>query len=119
VLDDPLPWRKMRQVYALLGLVKKWGAERVETACARAAEAEAFDVGLIERMIERATEGQGPATLPIKPGGSARFARPAEHFATLKRPGSGTIPGPERPSGANLEGAFDDKSRPKGKEGAA
>ena len=31
----PLPWTKMRQVYALLGLVKKWGPERVETACAR------------------------------------------------------------------------------------
>ncbi len=27
LLDIPLPWTKMRQVYALLGLVKKWGAE--------------------------------------------------------------------------------------------
>ena len=26
LLDIPLPWTKMRQVYALLGLVKKWGA---------------------------------------------------------------------------------------------
>ena len=26
LLDGPLPWTKMRQVYALLGLVKKWGA---------------------------------------------------------------------------------------------
>ena len=25
VLDTPLPWTKMRQVYALLGLVKRWG----------------------------------------------------------------------------------------------
>ena len=25
MLDHPLPWTKMRQVYALLGLVKKWG----------------------------------------------------------------------------------------------
>ncbi len=36
LLDIPLPWTKMRQVYALLGLVKKWGAARVETACRRA-----------------------------------------------------------------------------------
>lgn len=41
LLDHPLPWTKMRQVYALLGLVKKWGPDRVELACARAAEAEA------------------------------------------------------------------------------
>ena len=26
LLDTPLPWTKMRQVYRLLGLVKKWGA---------------------------------------------------------------------------------------------
>ena len=31
----------MRQVYRLLGLVKKWGAERVDAACARALDAEA------------------------------------------------------------------------------
>ena len=30
LLDTPLPWTKMRQVYRLLGLVKKWGPERVE-----------------------------------------------------------------------------------------
>ena len=36
LLDTPLPWTKMRQVYRLLGLVKKWGAERVESACAKA-----------------------------------------------------------------------------------
>ena len=36
VLDNPLPWTKMRQAYRLLGLVKKWGAAKVEAACARA-----------------------------------------------------------------------------------
>jgi transposase len=82
LLDSPLPWTKMRQVYALLGLVKKWGPERVNTACARACEAEAFNVGLIGRMIERATEAD-PDPLPVQgtllPG---RFARPAAEFAT-------------------------------------
>ena len=46
----------MRQVYALLGLVKKWGADRVEAACASALEHEAVNVGLIGRMLERGTE---------------------------------------------------------------
>ena len=56
LLDHPLPWTKMRQVYALLSLVKKWGPTRVELACARAAEAEAYSVSLIGRMLERGTE---------------------------------------------------------------
>jgi hypothetical protein len=56
VLDHPLPWTKMRQVYALLGLVKRWGPGPVEAACERALEAEAVSVALIGRMIERATE---------------------------------------------------------------
>jgi hypothetical protein len=46
LLDTPLPWTRMRAVYRLLGLVNKWGADRVEDACRRALEAEAVDVGL-------------------------------------------------------------------------
>jgi len=84
VLEHPLPWTKMRQVYALFGLVKKWGAERVEAACSRALEAEAISVPLIGRMIERATEAAGvevPLPTIARP---ARFARDAGHFATDK-----------------------------------
>ena len=85
MLDHPLPWTKMRQVYALLGLVKRFGAERVEAACARALEAEAVDVGLIGRMLERAKEHEeaSPAPAPA-PAGRARFARDPGHFATAK-----------------------------------
>ena len=82
LLDSPLPWTKMRQVYALIGLVKKWGAEQVNEACARAAEAEAFNVHLIGRMLERGGEALPPRT-PLQgsllPG---RFARSAAEFAT-------------------------------------
>ncbi len=83
ILEHPLPWTKMRQVYALLGLVKKWGAGRVERACARALEAEAVSVSLISRMLERETEAREalPRTAPF-PGTPGRFARPAGHFAT-------------------------------------
>ncbi len=56
VLDTPLPWTKMRQVYRLLGLVKRFGPDRVDEACRRALEVETVDVGLIARMLERATE---------------------------------------------------------------
>ncbi|MDQ6836951.1 MAG: IS21 family transposase [Actinomycetota bacterium] len=85
LLDHPLPWTKMRQVYALLGLVKRWGPGPVDAACARAIEAEAFSVGLIGRMIERVTEVDPAVDAPpATPAGPARFARPPEHFATTK-----------------------------------
>jgi hypothetical protein len=84
LLGHPLPWTKMRQVYRLLGLVKKWGPRRVEMACAKALEAEAIDVGLISRMIERAKEQEPvPEVIPanVVPG---RFSRDANEFSAHK-----------------------------------
>jgi transposase len=88
LLEHPLPWTKMRLVYALLGLVKKWGAERVDAACASALEHEAVNVGLIGRMLERATENT--TTQPSLPGVvvSGRFARDPGHFATRAKGGA-------------------------------
>jgi transposase len=97
LLDHPLPWTKMRQVYALLGLVKKWGPGRVEAACTRAAEAETHSVALIGRMLERGLETEPaprqsslfpPPPLSASAAAPARFARPAGHFAARSRPPS-------------------------------
>lgn len=85
LLDHPLPWTRMRQVYALLGLVKKWGAERVEAACEKALEAEAIQVPLIARMLERGTEGRAENSRSEATVTSARFARDPSHFATEAR----------------------------------
>jgi hypothetical protein len=73
----------MRQVYRLLGLVKKWGAERVEAACARALDAEAVDVNLVARMIERARENAEAETPPVANVVAGRFARDASEFRTM------------------------------------
>ncbi len=85
LLDSPLPWTKMRQVYRLLGLAKKWGDARLEAACVRALEAEAIDVNLVSRMLERARED---APGEERPGGGTviqgRFARPASAFSSKK-----------------------------------
>ena len=89
LLEHPLPWTKMRQVYALLGLVKKWGPERVELACSSALEHEAINVGLIGRMLERATEGTEMPSAPAGTVVTARFARDPGEFAT-PRPATGT-----------------------------
>jgi transposase len=82
LLDSPLPWTKMRQVYRLLGLAKKWGPVRLDQACRRALDAEAVDVNLVARMLERAREdaaGEEPAGRVIVQG---RFARDPSAFAS-------------------------------------
>jgi transposase len=84
VLEHPLPWTKMRQVYRLLGLVRRHGADAVEDACRRALDAEVIDVGLIERILTR--KGGEQLTLIPKPAGAAsRFVRHSSDFA-VRRP---------------------------------
>jgi hypothetical protein len=92
LLDVPLPWTRMRSVYRLLGLVKKWGAKRVDDACRRALDAEAVNVGLIERMLERGSQQQQDAEdrpvqpqLPVGEVVEGRFARDPAEFA-VERP---------------------------------
>ena len=85
LLDTPLPWTKMRQVYRLLGLVKKWGAGRVERACAAALEAEAVNVNLVARMLERAREATDADGAPAAKVVQGRFARDATEFKVVGR----------------------------------
>jgi len=61
--------------------VRRFSAERVDQACAKALELEVVDVNLIARMLERALESR-PLT---GPGASAeviplRYARAPEEF---------------------------------------
>jgi len=79
VLEHPLPWTKMRQVYRLVGLAQKWGSARLNDACARALEAESHDVNLVARMLQRARESredEGFAPVMV----AARFARDPGEF---------------------------------------
>jgi hypothetical protein len=79
LLDTDLPWTKMRQVYRLLGLVRRYGPDPVETACARALEFDVVNVTKIASMLERATENTPPPPQPAV-AAPARFARdPAEY----------------------------------------
>ncbi|GAB5014927.1 MULTISPECIES: IS21 family transposase [Mycobacterium] len=83
VLEHPLPWTKMRQVYRLLGLVRRHGPDAVDDACQRALDAEVIDVGLIERMLTRGAGAQLPL-IPTPPAAS-RFVRAATDFS-VRRP---------------------------------
>ena len=79
LLQGPLPWTRMRQVHALLGLVRRYGVERVRAECARALAAEMLDVRRLERMVKLA--------LPVAPAVPnnviqiARYLRPASQYA--------------------------------------
>ena len=102
LLDDPLPWTRMRAVYRLLGLVRRYGDGPVEAACSTALGLDVVSVTKIDSMLAKATEN----TVPALPGGQsvagARFARdPAEYaVADLASPGTrlaspGTVPATE------------------------
>lgn len=84
VLEHPLPWTKMRQVYRLMGLVRRHGAESVDDACRRALDAEVIDVGLIERILTRGGGEQLPL-IPKPAGQASRFVRESSDFA-VRRP---------------------------------
>jgi transposase len=82
LLDTDLPWTKMRQVYRLLGLVRRYGPGPVGTACARALDLDVVNVTKIASMLEKATENTPPPPRPAV-AATARFARdPAEYRAT-------------------------------------
>jgi hypothetical protein len=87
LLAGPLPWGRMRQVYRLLGLVRRYTAVPVEQACARCLEADVFDVRRLARMLEQAVEAkplpQRPAGRKGEPGG-LRFLRDANEYRRAK-----------------------------------
>jgi hypothetical protein len=102
LLDDPLPWTRMRAVYRLLGLVRRYGPTPVEGACTAALDLDVVSVAKIAAMLaknldppagQRAGQLTGPAT-----AGAGRFARdPAEftaHHPTDPRRHLAVVPDP-------------------------
>jgi transposase len=86
LLDNPLPWTRMRAVYRLLGLARRYGDEPVNTACGKALELDVISVTKIASMLERAT--QNNPVPPPRPAAAAggRFARdPGEYATTTAR----------------------------------
>lgn len=82
--SSPLPWTRMRQLYMLLGLVKRYGASRVQETCATCVAADAIDVFRVDRMLKRAVpvSTSEPVLAPVIPL-PARHLRPASDFAVL------------------------------------
>ena len=88
LLDGPLPWTRMRRVYALLGLCRRFGKERVDEACALALASEMLDV------LAPATHARSwpSAARPPPRAGQRRAAR------ALPAPGARSTPSRSHPA---------------------
>jgi hypothetical protein len=75
----------MRRVYALLGLTRKYGDERVAQACETALVCDMFDVRRLERMILLASPPPGPSA-PGRIIPMPRFLRPISQYALPLNP---------------------------------
>ena len=83
LLAAPQPWTRLRHVYRLLGLVRRYAVAAVEQACARALEADVVDITRVARMVEQAVEQSLMPARP-QPGEVAsrqlRFLRQASEY---------------------------------------
>jgi transposase len=79
LLEGPLPWTRMRRVYAVLGLARRYGSRRVDEACHLALVAGMLDVHRLQRMLALAVTAAPSAPAPPAPA-PARFLRPATQY---------------------------------------
>lgn len=78
LLEGDLPWTRMRQVYALLGLARKYGDARLDVACRTALDAEMVNVSRLRRMLEVAAPTTGAEAAKVIP--IARYLRPTSQY---------------------------------------
>ncbi len=83
--EGPLPWSRIRHVYRLLGLARRFGGAATDEACARALELDVVDVMRIQRMLEkglvrRKLLSSCAPSPPPEPGKVLRFARDASEY---------------------------------------
>ncbi|MGH3228136.1 MAG: Mu transposase domain-containing protein, partial [Streptosporangiaceae bacterium] len=103
VLDDPLPWTRMRAVYTLIGLARKYGDAAVEQACSAALDLDVISVAKIRSIVEKGTGAQAAhaaarARQAADAAGTvtaARFARDPREFATATGVRMQVLPGGE------------------------
>jgi len=108
ILDTPLPWTRMRAVYALIGLARTYGNDPVEQACAAALALDVISVGKIKSIVEKGTGKQAAqAAARSRQAGdaaarvtAARFARDPREFAAATGVRMQVLPGGGSPAAA-------------------
>ena len=79
LLAGPLPWTRMRRVYALMRLVRRYGEARVEASCRTALSHRMLNVRRLENMLKHAASPPPPA--PTRPLPPARYLRDPQQYA--------------------------------------
>jgi hypothetical protein len=81
ILAGLLPWTRMRRVYALLGLCRRYGDARVEETCARALAADLLDVRRIDRMLKLGAPSPTPPAAAPRVIPLCRYLREPKQYA--------------------------------------
>jgi transposase len=90
LLAGPLPWTRMRRVYALLRLVRRYTEARVDATCATALAHQMLNVKRLENMLKN--------PLPPKPAAPARVLPPARYLRDPRQYALGGVqPHPHNP----------------------
>jgi hypothetical protein len=79
LLEGPLPWTRMRRIYALLRLVRRYGQARVEAACTTALEHGMLNVRRLENMLKNAESPVPAAEARALP--PSRYLRDPRQYA--------------------------------------
>jgi hypothetical protein len=79
LLAGDLPWTRMRQAYALLGLARRYGDARINAACETALAADMLSVRRLARLHELATPPAPPPPARVLP--LACYLRPSALYA--------------------------------------
>ncbi len=86
LLSGTFPWARLRQAQKLLRLADRYGAERVNAACARALAFELLDVRRVETILRTALEREpGPTERGTVVPLPARFAGAPQSFVHCPR----------------------------------
>ena len=80
LLAGDVPWAYIRQAQQLLRLTDKYGAARVEAACARALAFGLMNVSRVERIIKQSLENSAAPAGRVTSLPPARFVRDAGYF---------------------------------------
>ena len=88
LFSGTFPWARLRQAQKLLRLAERYGAARVNAACARALAFDLLDVRRVEEIVRTALEREPPAP-------RARHRRPTP--GPLRPPAAELCPSPRSP----------------------
>lgn len=78
LVAGPAPWTRMRQLFKLLSLAKKYGGRRLDASCKTALDADMVDVYRLADLVRLDTRLEPPPAQVIP---LARYLRPASQYA--------------------------------------